>query len=98
MPLYKKLIKKPMEEMDEINSRISDIGWEVGNTEYDLDMLPDEFEDNEWLNFAKREKIEQEIMWKAINYLRNHHIGYDKNGNPKYSIPKKQLKFLQQMI
>jgi hypothetical protein len=34
MPYVKKLV-------DEINDKVSDFGWEVGNAEYELDMLPD---------------------------------------------------------
>lgn len=51
MPYVDKLLKK-------IDDKVSDFGWEVGCVEYDIDMIPDTTDEEEFERMADIERCE----------------------------------------
>ena len=57
MPYVDKLLKK-------IDDEVSDFGWEVGRVEYDIDMIPDTTDEEEFERMATIERLEIDPLFR----------------------------------
>jgi len=85
MPYVKK-------ELDKLQDHVSDFGWELNSVEFDLDMLPDIEEPSE-MELAEADEVA--LSYAISAYFRNHFIGYDNKGEPKWNIGKKKQALLR---